>query len=254
MPSILAVIPARYASTRLAGKPLARIGDRPMVVRVLDGARQSRLFDRVVVATDDDRIEAAVREAGGEVVRTRADHPSGTDRVAEVASRSNAEIVVNVQGDLPFVGTGLLAPLVSALCGDSTIEMATLAVPIRSEESFRNPNVVKVVTDERRFALYFSRAPIPARRDPESREAAGEAVFGEQHVGIYGYRRDFLLRFTAWPPSRLEQIERLEQLRALERGVRIHVSAVAETVVEVDTAEDLRRAEAHATTSEVRAR
>lgn len=237
MTKVLAVIPARYGSTRLSGKPLALIRGIPMVRRVYESATATGLFDEVIVATDDARIRDCIEAAGGRAQMTRAEHASGTDRVAEVAGGSGADIVVNIQGDLPFVSRALVAPLVGSMRADASIPMATIAVPIRDRQVWENPNVVKVVTDENGFALYFSRAPIPARR-----EAEGGPELGLQHVGIYGYRRDFLLRFTSWPPSPLERAERLEQLRALERGVKIFVGRVSEAVVEVDTAEDLERA------------
>jgi 3-deoxy-manno-octulosonate cytidylyltransferase (CMP-KDO synthetase) len=237
--TVLAVIPARFGSTRLAGKALALIRGVPMVRRVYESAVATRVFDEVVVATDDERIRDCIAAAGGRAVMTRADHASGTDRVAEVARASAADVVLNIQGDLPFVRREWVAPLVDAMCADATIPMATIAVPIRVPEELINPNVVKVVIDERGFALYFSRAPIPARRD---RDDDGRDDLGLRHVGVYGYRRDFLLRFTSWPPSRLETIERLEQLRALERGERIFVARVSGAVVEVDTAEDLEQA------------
>jgi 3-deoxy-manno-octulosonate cytidylyltransferase (CMP-KDO synthetase) len=241
MPKVLAVIPARYGSTRLPGKPLRAIGGKPMVCRVYEGAAASGVVDAVVVATDDPRIAEAVVAAGGRAVMTRLDHPSGTDRVAEVAASSDAAIVVNVQGDLPFVGRALLEPIVAPMLADPAVVMATLAVPITDERRFLDRNVVKVVTDEAGFALYFSRAPIPAWRDGEN--GGTEAVLGWQHVGIYGYRREFLLRFASWRPTELERREKLEQLRALERGVRVHVARVDGSVIEVDTPEDLERAD-----------
>jgi 3-deoxy-manno-octulosonate cytidylyltransferase (CMP-KDO synthetase) len=241
MVKVLAVIPARFGSTRLAGKPLALIDGKPMVRVAYESVVATELFDDVVVATDDERICRAIADARGRVVMTRADHASGTDRVAEVAQKSDADVVVNIQGDLPFVTSALVSPLVGTMCSEPSIPMATIAVPLRDPERWRDPNVVKVVTDDRGFALYFSRTPIPARRDPEDDQSGGPA-FALQHVGIYGYRRNFLLQFTAWPPGRLEGVERLEQLRALERGARIFVATVLERVVEVDTAEDLARA------------
>jgi 3-deoxy-manno-octulosonate cytidylyltransferase (CMP-KDO synthetase) len=241
MVKVLAVIPARFGSTRLAGKPLALIDGKPMVRVAYESVVATELFDDVVVATDDERICRAIADARGRVVMTRADHASGTDRVAEVAQKSDADVVVNIQGDLPFVTSALVSPLVGTMCSEPSIPMATVAVPLHDRERWQNPNVVKVVTDERGFALYFSRAPIPARRDPENDESGGPAL-ALQHVGIYGYRRNFLLQFTSWPPGRLEGVERLEQLRALERGARIFVATVSEGVVEVDTAEDLARA------------
>jgi 3-deoxy-manno-octulosonate cytidylyltransferase (CMP-KDO synthetase) len=241
MVKVLAVIPARFGSTRLAGKPLALIDGKPMVRVAYESVVATDLFDEIVVATDDERIREVIADTGGRVVMTRADHASGTDRVAEVAQQSDADVVVNIQGDLPFVTSALVSPLVGTMCSEPSIPMATIAVPLHDRGRWENPNVVKVVTDERGFALYFSRAPIPARRDLEN-DKGGGAVFALQHVGIYGYRRNFLLQFTSWPPGRLEAVERLEQLRALERGAKIFVATVSEGVVEVDTAEDLARA------------
>jgi len=240
MLKVLAVIPARMGSTRLSGKPLATIQGKPMIRLVYENAVGTELFDQVIVATDDERIRDVITEAGGDAVMTSPDHPSGTDRVAEVAKTSPAEIIVNIQGDLPFVNHALLAPLVGTMVSELTVSMATVAVPIRDRETFQNPNVVKVVTDRNGLALYFSRAAIPARREALTKPDDG--VFGLQHVGIYAYRRDFLFRFTSWPPTRLEQLERLEQLRALEHGVKIYVARVSGTVLEVDTEEDLVRA------------
>ena len=240
MVKCLAVIPARIGSTRLSAKPLASIQGTPMVRLVYENAVATELFDEVIVATDDERIREVIAATGGRAVMTRADHASGTDRVAEVAEKADAEIVVNIQGDLPFVSHPLLAPLIGTMVSEPAVRMATVAVPIRDRERWLDPNVVKVVTDERDFALYFSRAPIPARRDPE--QEGTDEPYGLQHVGVYAYRRDFLSRFTSWPPSRLERLERLEQLRALERGTKIFVARVSQSVVEVDTAEDLARA------------
>jgi len=236
MAKCLAVIPARIGSTRLAAKALAPIAGKPMVRLVYENAVATELFDEVVVATDDERIRDVITEAGGRAIMTRADHASGTDRVAEVAQTIPAEIVVNIQGDLPFVSHSLLAPLIGTVLSEPAVRMATIAVPIRDRERWLDPNIVKVVTDERDFALYFSRAPIPARRDASE---ADDEPLGLQHVGVYAYRRDFLLRFTTWPPSRLETLERLEQLRALERGMKIFVARVGERVIEVDTEQDL---------------
>jgi len=211
-----------------------------MVRLVYENAVGTELFDEVVVATDDERIRDVIADAGGRAVMTSPDHPSGTDRVAEVAKKTPAEVIVNIQGDLPFVNHALLAPLVGTMVSELTVAMGTVAVPIRDRDTWRNPNVVKVVTDRNGLALYFSRAPIPFSRDTPDQPVEG--VFGLQHVGIYAYRRDFLFRFTSWPQTRLEQIERLEQLRALEHGVKIHVARVSEAVLEVDTEEDLLRA------------
>jgi len=239
MLKVLAVIPARIGSTRLSSKPLASIQGKPMVRLVYENAVATELFDEVIVATDDERVRDVITEAGGRAMMTSPDHPSGTDRVAEVAKKTPAEVIVNIQGDLPFVNHTLLAPLVGTMCSEMTVSMATISVPIRDRDVWLNPNVVKVVTDEHGLALYFSRSPIPARREEG---APADGVFGMQHVGIYAYRRDFLFRFTSWAPTRLEQTERLEQLRALEHGAKIHVARVSEKVLEVDTEEDLVRA------------
>jgi 3-deoxy-manno-octulosonate cytidylyltransferase (CMP-KDO synthetase) len=235
-PRTIAVIPARYGSTRLPSKALADIGGVPMVVRVWRQARQARSIERVIVATDDERIAEAVRAAGGEAIMTSGAHPSGTDRIAEVAGCIAADIYLNVQGDLPFVAPADLDALAAPMRADPAIEMATLATPITSPEEWQNPNVVKVVCDYRGDALYFSRSPIPLARD------GGTPRTALRHIGVYGYRREFLLGFAALAPGMLEQVEKLEQLRALERGCRIRVVTSVAPSLEIDTAEDLARA------------
>ena len=237
--SVVAIIPARYGSTRFPGKPLARIGAKPMIQHVYESTAAAGLLDRTVVATDDARILDTVRNFGGEAVMTSKDHLSGTDRLAEVAGGLQAEWIVNVQGDLPFVQAETIRSCVECLVRDPAVPMATARTPITSEGEFLNRNVVKVVTDREGFALYFSRAPIPFHR-----ERPGEpARWGHRHLGIYVYRRDFLLRIAAMPAVELELTEGLEQLRALHHGFRIRVADVEETGVEVDTPEDLKRAE-----------
>ncbi len=233
---VIAIIPARYASSRLPGKPLADIGGVPMVVRVWRQARKAACVDRVLVATDDERIARAVRDAGGDAIMTRPTHPSGTDRIAEVAERTPAEIYINVQGDLPFLDPADLDALVDPMKADEGLAMATLATPIASDEEWRNPNVVKVVCDDKGDALYFSRSPIPYARDGDQPRSA------RRHIGVYGYRRGFLLRFATLGVGILEEIEKLEQLRALERGYRIRVVASVAPSLEIDTPEDLFRA------------
>jgi 3-deoxy-manno-octulosonate cytidylyltransferase (CMP-KDO synthetase) len=237
----IAIIPARYQSTRLPGKALAPIGDRPMVCHVAERTRRARGLTRVIVATDDPRIAEAVVATGAEAVLTRRDHPSGTDRLAEVARGLDVPIIVNVQGDLPFLDPGMVERLVARLAGDPSMPMATLATPIHDEAEFRSPHVVKVAIGADGRALYFSRAPIPHDRDG-SREAG--VALGWRHIGMYAYRRDVLLRLAALTPSPLERRERLEQLRALENGIAIGVVewTAAEPVIEVDTADDLARA------------
>jgi 3-deoxy-manno-octulosonate cytidylyltransferase (CMP-KDO synthetase) len=239
----VAIIPARFQSTRLPGKALALIDGRPMVCHVAERTRRARGLDRVIVATDDERIRAAVAAMGAEVVMTRADHPSGTDRLAEVARDLRADVVVNVQGDLPLLDPAMVERLVARLATEPALPMATLATPIHDETEWRSPHVVKVVVDADGRALYFSRSPIPWDRDGVRR--AGETL-GLRHVGMYGYRRDVLLRLAALPPSPLERVEKLEQLRALEHGIAIGVVewAALEPLIEVDTPADLERARA----------
>jgi 3-deoxy-manno-octulosonate cytidylyltransferase (CMP-KDO synthetase) len=234
--SVIAVIPARFDSTRLPGKALAEIGGVPMIVRVWRQTRHAPSLQRVIVATDDERIARTIREAGGEAEMTATTHQSGTDRIAEVAARIKAEIYLNVQGDQPFIEPADLDALVEPMIADPSLSMGTLATPITDDEEWYNPNKVKVVCDARGDALYFSRSPIPFARD------GGRPAMARRHIGVYGYRRDFLLAFAALEPGVLEQIEKLEQLRALERGYRIRVVASVAPSLEVDTPEDLARA------------
>jgi 3-deoxy-manno-octulosonate cytidylyltransferase (CMP-KDO synthetase) len=242
---VVAIIPARYGSTRLPGKPLVEIGGKPMIQHVYENASKSRILDRVLVATDDRRVEQAVRGFGGEAIMTSKQHTSGTDRLAEVARKIKADWVVNIQGDLPFIKTETITRAVRPMRRDRSIPMGTVCSPIYDEAEWRNPNVVKVVKDAKGFALYFSRATIPYRRN-DSSELAGvgsDQVWGYRHLGLYVYRRDFLLRFARLRPTLLEQSESLEQLRALVYGYRIYVTDVDDRTVEVDTAEDLVQAE-----------
>lgn len=240
--NVVAIIPARYESTRLPGKALAMIDGKPMVQHVYERTRGIEGVCRTLVATDDERIAKAVRGFGGEVAMTRADHPSGTDRIAEVSRGLDAEIVVNVQGDLPFLQARMLESAVRLVESDPDLPMATLKAPIRERAEFENPNVVKVVTRSNGDALYFSRSPIPYWRGE-----CDDGVLGYRHIGLYVFRRKFLLEFAAMPPTRLEQAEKLEQLRALERGFRIGVSeTVDDAGIEVDTLRDLERARSYA--------
>lgn len=238
--SVIAIIPARYGSTRFPGKPLARLRGKPMLQHVYEQTRHVPGLSRILVATDDDRIAQTVRGFGGEAVMTSPDHPTGTDRLAEAAEPLAADIVVNVQGDLPFFPPDMIGDAVRRLEQSPEADMATVQTPISDEGEWRNPNVVKVVTDRQGFALYFSRSPLPCRRDGDPAE---DGVLGQRHVGLYVYRKDFLLRFTELPPTPLERAEKLEQLRALEWGHRICVTDTERPTVEVDTPEDLRRAE-----------
>lgn len=240
------VIPARYASTRLPGKPLADIAGQPMIVRVAAAARRAR-SDGVWVAADDDRILAAVRRHGFDAVMTREDHASGTDRIAEVAGHlqwDGDDIVVNVQGDEPLLDPALVETVAAALQGDPEAAIATAAHPLTSAEDFFNSNVVKVVCDARGRALYFSRAPIPWDRDrfAERRGVLPAAAPAQRHIGLYAYRVSFLRRFGQLAASPLERCESLEQLRALWHGYPIRVVSVDHAPAPgVDTQEDLER-------------
>jgi 3-deoxy-manno-octulosonate cytidylyltransferase (CMP-KDO synthetase) len=234
------VIPARYASTRLPGKPLLRETGKYLVQHVYERACRARRAGLVVVATDDPRISAAVESFGGRVELTRRDHPSGADRVAEVAGRLDAELIVNLQGDEPLIDPASLDLLVELLEGDPGADMATLAVPLRSAEAWADPNCVKVVTDAAGRALYFSRSPIPFVRDGQPNFDARPPLF-LQHLGLYAYRRDFLLRLASLPPGPLEQLEKLEQLRVLALGHAVIVGVVEHAGRGVDTYDDYRR-------------
>lgn len=251
--AVVAIIPARFGSTRLPGKPLADIGGKPMIQHVYESTSKARVLDRVLVATDDRRVEAAVKSFGGDVMMTSPDHASGTDRLAEVARRIKADWVVNVQGDLPFIQAQTITRAVQPMRRNRTIPMGTVCTAIYNEEDWHNPNVVKVLTDRAGFALYFTRSPIPYVRnsgiDPAGRKLKSRArrLWGFRHLGLYVYRRDFLLKFARLRPTALERIESLEQLRALENGYRIYVAQVDERSVEVDTPEDLKRAASYLT-------
>ncbi len=239
---VTAIIPARFASTRFPGKPLVEIEGKPMVQWVYERTCLAGSVGRVIVATDDERIAAVVHGFGGEVQMTRSDHPTGTDRLAEVAARIETDLVVNVQGDEPLIEPRMIEQAVAPLKKNRGIPMGTLKCPIGSLEEYRNPNVVKVVTDRLGFALYFSRAPIPHPRDFSVELEGNLSLLGAwKHVGLYVYRKDFLLTFPKLPATPLENLEKLEQLRALEHGFRIRV---AETILNsqgVDTPEDLEK-------------
>jgi len=240
------VIPARHASTRLPGKPLLEIAGKPMIRHVWERARESGAGE-IVVATDDTRIADVCRRFGAEVMETRRDHHSGSDRIAEVIERSGWDpraIVVNVQGDEPCMPPALIDQVAAGLVGHPGVGVATLAFPIRDSETLFDPHVVKVVIDAEGMALYFSRAPIPWHRDAfqRSRAKLPDGAQFLRHIGLYAYRAGFLARYVAWPRAPLEIAESLEQLRILSHGDGIHVGiAVAEPGPGVDTAEDLHR-------------
>lgn len=250
---IAAIIPARYASSRLPGKPLLEIGGKPMILRVVEQARKARGIDRVIVATDDERVFQAVVSAGAEARMTSPEHRTGTDRLAEVAGALEEEIIVNVQGDEPLISPGTIEAALAPLLEDRSIVMSTTSEPIESVEDVLNPNVVKVVSDRAGFALYFSRSPVPfprsavlARGSIEAALRAHPELLGlyAKHTGLYVYRREFLLQYAGFASTPLEQNELLEQLRVLEHGYRIRVVPVAHRSIGVDTPEDLEKVRA----------
>ena len=238
-----AIIPARYASTRFPGKPLALINGLPMIQHVYQRVAQAEMVDRVIVATDDMRIVTVVESFGGEVMLTRSDHPTGTDRLAEVAEKIDSELVVNVQGDEPLIDPRMVDQAIIPLLEDRQIQMGTLASWIDQIDDFHNPNVVKVVKDQSGLALYFSRAPIPWPRDLDSEQLTKSLpqLGLLKHIGLYVYRRELLLEYPTWPKTPLENLENLEQLRALERGVKLYVAETEFSCHGVDTPEDLER-------------
>lgn len=230
---VLCVIPARYASTRLPGKPLALIAGKPMIQHVYERACHALLPQEVVVATDSEIVADAVKGFGGKVMMTSSDHPSGTDRLAEVAlSYPDIDVIVNVQGDEPMIPPEVIDKLAQAFEDDKELNMATLKT-LMGEEEYNNPNAVKVVTDQNGYALYFSRSLLPY---PRNKTAAFKVY---KHVGIYAYRRSFLLSYAAYEPTPLEQTEGLEQLRALENGQRIKVLESKFQGIGIDTQADL---------------
>lgn len=238
MASVIAVIPARWASTRFPGKPLALLRGKPLVQHVWERACRAGSVDRVIVATDDMRIARAAFDFGSEVALTSPRHPTGTDRLAEVAAKlPGARIILNVQGDEPDIAPATIDRLARELIGNPRLGMATAANPVSDPDDLRNPNVVKVVTDRAGRALYFSRSAIPFDRDGTG------GIRYLRHQGIYAYRRRVLLDFVRWKPTPLEKAEKLEQLRALENGVAIGVITVKRASVGVDAPEDLARAE-----------
>ena len=249
---ISAVIPARYASTRFEGKPLADILGKPMIQYVYEGACQSKLIDEVIVATDDQRIMEAVKSFGGKAVMTSPTHFTGTDRVAEVAKKLKSEIIVNVQGDEPLIKGDIIDTAIRPLLTDDTLQLSTLMTRIEEVRDWLNPHIVKVVADQKNFALYFSRSPIPFPRELQigrlesnpfgTNRPLPKRVF--KHIGVYVFRRKFLLQFSKMKPTPLEKLEKLEQLRALENGYRIKVTHVNYEPLCVDTPEDIQKVEA----------
>jgi 3-deoxy-manno-octulosonate cytidylyltransferase (CMP-KDO synthetase) len=245
---VIAAIPARFSSTRLPGKPLAEIGGKTMIRRVYERTASARGIDGVLVATDDQRIAKEVASFGGEVVLTRSDHPSGTDRLAEVFRDREVDVIVNVQGDEPFIEPEVIESLIEPFLADPDLMFATLKTRIVDPNDLFDPTIAKLVVDENDFVLYFSRAPIPFVRDAMEMKDGRIQIEANnlppvfKQVGLYAYRREFLLQMAAWAPAPIEQAEKLEQLRALYHGVRIKAVTVSHEGFSVDTPEDLERA------------
>ncbi len=244
---ITAVIPARFASTRFPGKALAEIGGKPMIQHVYERTSRAKLVSRTIVATDDPRIADAVKLIGGEVIMTSANHETGTDRLAEVALGLDSDVIVNVQGDEPLICQDMIDQAIQPFLEDAILQMGTLKTRIKCLHDFLSPNVVKVVTDNQGYALYFSRSPLPFFRDKWKDLKDESFCCGKllcyKHVGLYVYRRDFLLKFASMPPTFLEISEKLEQLRAVENGVRIRVIETEFESLGVDTPDDLAKAQ-----------
>jgi 3-deoxy-manno-octulosonate cytidylyltransferase (CMP-KDO synthetase) len=236
---VVVVIPARYGSTRLPGKPLVSLNGQPMIQRVYARAKSARRVDRVIVATDDDRIVKAVNSFGGEARMTRADHRTGTERVAEVAAHVEGDVFVNVQGDEPLLDPAAVDTAVAALLEDPGAAVATVATPIKIPGDIMDPNVVKVVLDFDDNALYFSRAPIPWVRDTGNTIQVRHL----KHLGLYVFQREALLEYPTLPQGELERIEQLEQLRWMENGTKIRVAEVEHDAISVDVPEDVARVE-----------
>jgi 3-deoxy-manno-octulosonate cytidylyltransferase (CMP-KDO synthetase) len=233
--AVIAVLPARYAATRFPGKLMEKLGERTVIQCTYDAARDSGLFDEVLVATDSDIIQAEVKGFGGTVAMTRADHESGTDRIAEAIAGLDVDIIVNVQGDTPFINKKALQQLL-ALFNDPTVQVASLMDRIQDETDLHNPNVVKVCTDLKGNSLFFSRSLIPFPRNP----VASHSHY--RHIGVYAFRKSALLQFTQWPVTPLEDAEKIECLRFLEHGIPLRMALTEPIGVDINTPEDLEKA------------
>lgn len=240
---IIGVIPARFASTRLMGKPLANIGGKPMIQHTYESASKSKLIEKLILAVDDSKVASVARGFGADVIETPKEITSGSDRVAFVAKTyKEADIIANIQGDEPFIHGGMIDQAIEPLLFDKTIEVTTLIKQIRTLKELRSPDVVKVVFDYDNYALYFSRSIIPYSRNAISESAALEITDYYKHIGLYVYRRKALLRFTSLKQTDLEKTEMLEQLRMLENGIKIKVVETEFDSISVDNQEDLKRA------------
>ena len=240
---IIGVIPARFASTRLIGKPLANIGGKPMIQHTYENASRSKLIEKIILAVDDTKVASVARGFGADVFETPKEIASGSDRIAYVAKiYKEADIVVNIQGDEPFIQPEMIDQAIEPLLFDKTIEVATLIKKIYSIKELKSPDIVKVVFDYNNYALYFSRSPIPFTRNAISETAALEITDYYKHLGLYVFRRKALLKFTNLKQTDLEKTEMLEQLRMLENGIKIKVVETEYESISVDTQEDLKRA------------
>ncbi len=243
IPTILGVIPARFASTRLMGKPLADIGGKPMLQHTYESALKSKLLQKIIIAVDDKKVFQVAKDFGAEVMLTPKDIATGSDRIALVAKKyDNSEIIVNIQGDEPFISGVMIDQAIEPLLFDKSVNVSTLAKKIETAEEIESSSVVKVVFDYKNFAMYFSRSPIPYVRDAVSLTDIIDKSVMYKHIGLYVYRRDYLLKFTQLMPTDLEKVEKLEQLRMLENGFKIKIVETEFDSFSVDTPDDLDHA------------
>ena len=235
--NFLAVIPCRYASTRLPGKPLLKIKEKTIIEHVFEGVASSKKLTKIIIATDDDRIFQVAKQFGAEAMMTSPKHATGTDRVAEVLvkQKKHFDVVLNIQGDEPLVDEQCIDALIKPFLEKKNAVMSTLCAPIRKKDDLENPNVVKLVKDKNHKALYFSRFSLPY----SNKDNNGGKIARLKHIGLYGFKSDFLLKYQSWPQSPLEKVESLEQLRALENGYPIYVETVDKEMIDVNTSEDL---------------
>ncbi len=240
---IVAVIPARYKSSRFEGKPLAEIMGKPMIKHVYENVMKSSMLSDVIIATEDRRIYDVCRGFGANVVMTKESHQTGTDRIIEVVNGISADVILNIQGDEPLVNAEIIEALIKPLKEDDTVLYTSVKTPIYSYEEFIDPNNVKVVVDKNDYGIYFSRSPVPYDREKALSFKDFKGIFGYKHLGFYGYTRDFLVEFGKMPASYLEKKEMLEQLRAIENGYRIKVETVGAATIPVDVPDDIKKVE-----------
>ncbi|MFC2102942.1 3-deoxy-manno-octulosonate cytidylyltransferase [Bacteroidota bacterium] len=243
---IIGIIPARFASTRLMGKPLADIGGKPLIQHTYENASNSKLLKKIIIAVDDEKVREVCQKFGAEVVMTAKEFASGSDRVSYVANKKKkAEIIVNIQGDEPFISGNMIDEAIEPLLFDKDVNISTLAKRIETLDELQSPDIVKVVFDYNNYAMYFSRSPIPHVRDTVLLDNKIEKNEFYKHIGLYVYRRDHLIKFTKLTPTDLEKTEKLEQLRMLENGLKIKIVVTGFESIGVDTPEDLKRARAY---------